>query len=97
MTTRVGSVPEVGRGQPISITVDGVPVSVYAGETIAGALLASGRRVWRHTRHGQPRGLYCGIGLCFDCLVTVDGTSNVRACLTPVAAGMVVETGSERK
>ena len=95
--TRVGTVPEVDRGRAIRITVDGVPVPAYEGETIAGALLASGRRAWRHTRHGQPRGLYCGIGLCFDCLVTVDGTPNVRACLTPVAAGMVVETGSERK
>jgi predicted molibdopterin-dependent oxidoreductase YjgC len=92
--TRVGTVPEVERGRTISITVDGVPLPAYEGETIAGVLLASGRRAWRHTRHGQPRGLYCGIGLCFDCLVTVDGTPNVRACLTPVAAGMVVETGS---
>lgn len=64
----------------------------YAGETIAGALLASGRRAWRHTRHGQPRGLFCGIGLCYDCLVTVNGTPNVRACQTSVAAGMVVDT-----
>ena len=92
--TRVGTVSEVDRGRAIRITVDGVALPAYEGETIAGALLASGRRAWRHTRHGQSRGLYCGIGLCFDCLVTVDGTPNVRACLTPVAAGMVVETGS---
>ena len=91
--TRAGTAPAVERGWAISITMDGVPLSAYEGETIAGALLASGRRAWRHTRHGQPRGLYCGIGLCFDCLVTVNGTPNVRACLTPVAAGMVVETG----
>lgn len=91
--TRVGTSPGVERGRAISIAVDGVPLPAYEGETIAGALLASGRRAWRHTRHGQPRGLYCGIGLCFDCLVTVNGTPNVRACLTPVAAGMVVETG----
>lgn len=95
--TRVGTAPEVERGRVISITVDGAPLPAYEGETIAGALLASGRRAWRHTRHGQPRGLYCGIGLCFDCLVTVNGTPNVRACLTPVAAGMVVETGSKRE
>jgi predicted molibdopterin-dependent oxidoreductase YjgC len=95
--TRVGTSPEVERGPAITITVDGVPLSAYEGETIAGALLASGRRAWRHTRHGQPRGLYCGIGLCFDCLVTVNGTPNLRACLTPVTAGMVVETGSGRE
>ncbi len=95
--TRVGTAPEVERGRVISITVDGAPLPAYEGETIAGALLASGRRAWRHTRHGQPRGLYCGIGLCFDCLVTVNGTPNVRACLTPVAEGMAVETGSKRE
>ncbi len=94
---RVGAPPEVERGQAITITVDGAPLTAYAGETIAGALLASGRRAWRRTAHGRPRGLYCGIGLCFDCLVTVDDTPNVRACLTPVAPGMVVETGSKQK
>ena len=94
---RVGASPEVERGQAIIITVDGVSLPVHEGETIAGALLASGRRAWRYTRHDQPRGLFCGIGLCFDCLVTVDGTPNVRACLTPVAAGMVVETGTKRE
>lgn len=91
--TRVGTLPEVERGRAITIRVDGVPLPAYEGETIAGVLLASGRRAWRHTRHGQPRGLFCGIGLCFDCLVTVNGTPNVRACLTAVEPGMVVETG----
>lgn len=95
--TRVGTSPEVERDTAVTITVDGVPLPAHPGETIAGALLASGRRAWRHTRHGQPRGLFCGIGLCFDCLVTVNGTPNVRACLTPVAPGMVVETGSKRQ
>jgi len=95
--TRVGTSPEVERLQAVSIMLDGVPLPAYPGETVAGALLASGRRAWRHTGHGQPRGLFCGIGLCFDCLVTVNGTPNVRACLTPVAAGMVVETGTKRE
>jgi predicted molibdopterin-dependent oxidoreductase YjgC len=91
--TRVATASGVERGRAISITVDGVALLAHEGETIAGALLASGRRAWRHTRRGEPRGLFCGIGLCFDCLVRVNGTSDVRACLTPVAAGMVVETG----
>ena len=92
---RVGMSPAVERGQAITIIVDGVPLPAYMGETIAGALLAAGRRAWRRTSHGQPRGVFCGIGLCFDCLVTVNGTPNVRACVTPVAAGMVVETGGK--
>jgi NADH dehydrogenase/NADH:ubiquinone oxidoreductase subunit G len=92
--TRVAPAPDIDRGPAVTILVDGAPISAHEGETVAGALLASGRRIFRHTRHGQPRGLYCGIGVCFDCVVTVDGTPGVRACLTPVSAGMVVETGS---
>jgi predicted molibdopterin-dependent oxidoreductase YjgC len=83
---------ETQRGQAVTITVDGAPLQAYLGETIAGALLASGRRSWRRTPQGKPRGLFCGMGICFDCTVTVDGVSNVRACLTPVADGMVVGT-----
>jgi NADH dehydrogenase/NADH:ubiquinone oxidoreductase subunit G len=91
--TRVGTSPYVQRGQAVTITVDGEPLSAYMGETIAGALLAAGRKAWRRTSHGQPRGIFCGIGLCFDCLVTVNGIPNVRACITPVTPGMIVETG----
>ena len=84
--------PETQRGQAVTITVDGVPIQAYLGETIAGALLANGRRAWRRTQKGEARGLFCGMGICFDCVVTVDGVANVRACMTPVADGMVVET-----
>jgi len=87
---RIG--PDTQRGQAVTITLDGVPLQAYRGETIAGALLANGRRAWRHTDAGEPRGLFCGMGICFDCVVTVDGVPGVRACLTPVADGMVVET-----
>ena len=80
------------RGRSVTITVDGVPLQVYLGETIAAALLASGRRAWRFTQGGKPRGIFCGMGICFDCTLTVDGMPNIRACLTPVADGMVVET-----
>ncbi len=80
------------RGRSVTITVDGVPVQAYLGETIAAALMSDGRRAWRFTQGGEPRGLFCGMGICFDCTVTVDGRPNVRACLTPVADGMVVET-----
>lgn len=80
------------RGQTITITLDGAPLQAYLGETIAGALLANGQRAWRRTEGGEPRGMFCGMGICFDCLVTVDGVSNVRACITPVVDGMVVKT-----
>lgn len=84
--------PGSQRGQAVTIMVDGVPLQGYIGETIAGVLLAHGQRAWRRTEGGQPRGLFCGMGICFDCTVTVDGEPNVRACLTQVADGMVVET-----
>ena len=87
---RIG--PETQRGQAVTITVDGAPVQAYLGETIAGALLAQGQRAWRRTQGDEPRGLFCGMGICFDCIVTVDGVAGVRACMTPVADGMVVET-----
>ncbi len=83
---------ETERGQPVTISVDGEPVQAFTGETIAGALLAAHRRAWRRTPQGKRRGLFCGMGICFDCLVTVDGVPNVRACLAPIAEGMVIET-----
>lgn len=80
-------------GQAITIFVDGERLQVHPGETVAGALLAAGRRAWRRTRNqGAPRGLFCGMGVCFDCLVQVDGEPYVRACMTLVAEGMEVET-----
>ncbi len=78
---------------PLTVTVDGEAVLAYPGETVATALLAAGRRTFRHTDHAAPRGLFCGMGVCFDCLVTVDGQPDVRACMTTVQPGMVVETG----
>ncbi len=78
----------------IAVTVDGESVQAYPGEMVATLLLAMGRLTFRHTdRRHSPRGVFCGMGVCFDCLVTVDGQPNVRACLTPVQVGMVVETG----
>jgi len=80
--------------EAIAIMVDGEAVPAYPGETVATALLASGRLVLRHTeRLHAPRGEFCGMGICFDCLVTVDGQPSVRACMTPVQDGMVIATG----
>ncbi len=82
---------------PLTVTVDGEPVAAFAGETVATVLLAQGRQVFRQTeKEHAPRGIYCGMGVCYDCLVTIDGIENVRACMTPVAEGMVIETCCER-
>jgi aerobic-type carbon monoxide dehydrogenase small subunit (CoxS/CutS family) len=75
------------------VQVDGVPVAAEEGDTVASVLVRDGRASWRRTRHGdRPRGLFCGMGACQDCLVTVDGVEGARACLTPVAPGTVITT-----
>jgi D-hydroxyproline dehydrogenase subunit gamma len=84
--------PALERGAPVTITVNGRPLDAYEGESIAAALMAAGRRAFRRTPLDQaPRGFFCGMGICFDCLVTVDGMANVRSCLAEVRAGCVVE------
>ena len=88
--------PEVARGKPVPVTVDGAVVEAFEGETVATVLVASGLTALRRSSHSkEPRGLYCGMGVCFECLVTVDGAHAVRACLTPVKAGMRIETHQE--
>lgn len=90
-TLRLGDV--TGRGRTICFTFNGREMEAYDGETVAAALLASGCRSLRRTsRRGEPRGLFCGMGVCFDCLMQIDGRPNVQACVTPVRDGMRVET-----
>lgn len=79
-------------GEPVDLLVDSQVVAARSTDTVASALWADGRRVLRRSKAGQPRGLYCGIGHCFECRVLVDG-AEVRACLTQVSAGMQVTTG----
>jgi glycine/D-amino acid oxidase-like deaminating enzyme len=78
--------------EAVGITFDGSPISALPGETVAAALSAAGILAFRRTASGAPRGLFCGMGACFDCLVTIDGKANQRACLAKVAPGMVVES-----
>jgi glycine/D-amino acid oxidase-like deaminating enzyme len=82
------SVRRVGRA--VTFQFDGLPVAALEGETIAAALSAVGIVAFRHTPSGAPRGLHCGMGACFDCVVSVDGRIGQRACMTKVADGMVV-------
>ncbi len=83
----------VTRGRQFKIEVDGEPVAAFEGETVASALLASGRSTLRLTnRRGEPRGIFCGMGVCFDCVMTIDGIPNVRTCVTQAEPGMKVQT-----
>ena len=74
-------------------TFDGRLIPYRDGQTVGGALVGHGILSWRHTRReGRPRGLFCGIGICFDCLVVVDGIPNQRACLVAARPGLTVTT-----
>ena len=77
---------------PVEIFVDGVRVCARAGDTVSAALLASGLDARRGTAvSGAPRLPYCMMGVCFDCLVTIDGIGNRQGCLIPVSPGMKIE------
>ena len=83
----------VERGREIEILVDGKRARAFEGESVAAALLADGKRVLRTTpRRHEPRGLYCGMGVCFECVMIIDGRRNVRTCQTRVREGMRVDT-----
>ncbi|MEV7552264.1 (2Fe-2S)-binding protein [Amycolatopsis sp. NPDC089917] len=78
--------------RPIRITVDGETLTGIAGQSVAGVLLAAGRISWRTTRSGAPRGVFCGIGACFDCVLTVNDVPDVRACRRRAADGDEIRT-----
>lgn len=73
--------------------MDGVEVEACEDEPIAAALVAAGTKVFRTTRkRDEPRRVFCAVGRCTDCIMTVDGQPNVRTCITPVRDGMEILT-----
>ena len=83
--------------EKVVFTFDAEKLEGFSGEPIVAALHAAGVRVLRHSlRHKRPRGLFCAIGNCSSCLMTVDGVPNVRVCTEPLQAGMKVETQQGR-
>jgi sarcosine oxidase subunit alpha len=80
-------------GATLTVTIDGKPVRARIGDTVASTMLAAGIDHCRTTPvTGAPRAPYCLMGVCFECLVTVDGVGNRQGCLVPVREGMKVET-----
>ena len=80
------------RKEEITFTYNGKEFKAYEGETIAAALYAAGIRVLKtSSKYERPRGLFCAIGNCSSCHMVVDGTPNVKTCITKVEEGMVVE------
>jgi hypothetical protein len=77
----------------VTLTVDSEVISARATDTVAAALLAAGHAACRETAvSGTPRGPYCLMGVCFDCLVSIDGVGSRQACLVRVREGMRIET-----
>jgi D-hydroxyproline dehydrogenase subunit gamma len=99
MAIRIGE--SVVRPVTISLTVNEIVVSAYAGETIATVLFAENNNVFYRTRSNQPRAPFCNMGTCFECLVNVKFENKntpstwVRACMTPAEEGMVITAGSQ--
>jgi predicted molibdopterin-dependent oxidoreductase YjgC len=78
----------------LTLTVDARPVRAPGGVSVAAALLSAGVSAFRHSVSGEARAPLCGMGVCYECRVTIDGVPHRRACLVPVAEGMVVRTGA---
>lgn len=79
-------------GEVVSLVVDGERVEGCLGENLHAALTAAGKRNLRNSAKGQQRGVFCGMGICYECLVTVNGRPNQRACMTPVSEGLEIVT-----
>lgn len=88
IVSRFQTLPE--DGPAVQFTLDGIPVAARAGTSLAATLLAHSGEASRQTASGAGRTAYCMMGVCFDCLVEVDGAPNTQACMTAVREGMIV-------
>jgi sarcosine oxidase subunit alpha len=85
-------IERIHRGEKVTLLVNGKAVTAHRGETVHAALLAAGCRVLRRTKTGTEfRGFLCGMGVCYECLVTINGLAGQRACMRLVEEGMEVQ------
>jgi len=78
--------------EPVTLTVDGRRVTVESGAMVSTAVALAGVSAFRRSVSGEPRGPLCGMGICFECRVTIDGREHCRSCQIPCAEGMEVRT-----
>jgi predicted molibdopterin-dependent oxidoreductase YjgC len=91
-------IPDVKASGRLNFSFDGRSLTGRAGDTVAAALLANGVSTCRQTPvSGAPRGPYCMMGVCFECLVVIDGVGNRQGCLAPLREGMRIETQAGRR
>lgn len=97
MTKRINEHPILGslqHGKTISFTFNNQTYEGYEHDTVASALLANGiHTIRKHEETGNPRGIYCNIGHCYECRCTINDVPNVRACLTPIKENMNISSG----
>ncbi|GAB1576824.1 MULTISPECIES: (2Fe-2S)-binding protein [Bordetella] len=92
MFKRLDSADRQLRDAPVRIRFNGAELACRAGDSVAAALFAHGVDACRDTVVNEvPRGPFCMMGICYDCLVTIDGQPNRQACMTQVREGMAVE------
>jgi predicted molibdopterin-dependent oxidoreductase YjgC len=85
------------RNAYLNIRIDKKQIAVPAGVSVAAALIANGIKSFRKTDQGDGRGLFCGMGVCYDCLVTIDGIPDQLACMVMVGEGMQIRTGKAER
>ena len=90
MTARERRLGRIGEGETFLFHFDGREIPARPGETVGAALLAADIRFLRRAEDGGPRGLFCGIGLCWECRCVIDGRANTRACMVEAKPGMAV-------
>jgi D-hydroxyproline dehydrogenase subunit gamma len=76
----------------VSLTVNGEAIRVKPGVSVAAAMLAAGQTVFRTSVSDQPRGPLCGMGICMECRVTINGRAHQKSCQILCAEGMVIES-----
>ena len=96
LTKTTSHLPAFRRGKKIEVTIDDQKVKAYEGELVSTVLQAEGISVFgrKHTT-SRPSGVYCGMGVCYECLVTINGISNIQACQTFAVDQMVIETTTQ--
>jgi predicted molibdopterin-dependent oxidoreductase YjgC len=76
----------------VLISIDGKPFDAEEGASVAAAVLMSGTTAFRHSVTGEPRAPLCGMGICFECRLTIDGVAHARSCQIEVREGMEIRT-----
>lgn len=89
-------IPSINRKQQLTMTVNGQEITAYQGETVLAALIAAGIKTLKNNPiSAEPRGPLCGMGVCFECTVTIDGIPNIRSCMTEARDGMEIRINDQ--